>query len=576
MTNEQIAQHLETLADLLEIQGANSFRTNAYRNGARRIRQLSEPIESLVARGVALTTLDGIGKSVAEKCYELIERGKLKQIEELLQVIPPSVLDLLQVPRLGPKKVAALFHQLHITNLEELRAACQAGRVRELAGFGAKTQQSILEGIAIASAANQRILWAQADDLVQELRHHFADCRAIRHLDFAGSYRRGRETVGDLDLLVDATDADTVMDHFAKFRPSATLSGRGPTKMSIRLDNGFAIDLRVVPPESFGSALQYFTGSKEHNVVMRQRAKDRGWKLNEWGLFVDDDAETRLEGASEQGIYKRLGLPFIPPELRENRQEFAWAEAGNLPVLIELADIRGDLHMHTTATDGAASIEEMAAAAKAHGLSYIAITDHSQRVAMARGLDPARLLAQWAEIDAINRRLGNSFQVLKGIECDILENGQMDLPDDVLAQADWVVASVHYGQTQPREQITARIIGAIAHPHVSMIAHPTGRLINRREPYDVDISAVMDAAAHHGKLLELNASPKRLDLNDIHLAAAAQRGIPIVINTDAHSIDGLEAMRYGIVQARRAGLTKRQVANCLPWPELKKLMGKKR
>jgi DNA polymerase (family X) len=576
VNNEQIAQHLETLADLLEFQGANSFRTSAYRNGARRIRQMTDSISTLIGQGVELTSLEGIGKGVSEKCHELVERGKLRQIEEILEVVPASVLDLLQVPRLGPKKAAALFNQLQITNLAELRAACEAGKVRELSGFGAKTEQVLLDGIAIAAAANERILWAKADDLVQELREHFQKCPAIRQIEFAGSYRRGRETVGDLDILVDATDADAVMDHFATFQESAALIGRGPTKMSLRLESGLAIDLRVVPTESFGAALQYFTGSKEHNVVMRQRAKDRGWKLNEWGLFAEDNSEVALAGKSETEIYEQLGLKIIPPELRENRGEIELAEQGNLPALVELADIRGDLHMHTTATDGAASLEEMVAAARARGLSYIAITDHSQRVSMARGLNAERLLAQWAEIDAFNQQLDDSFVVLKGIECDILENGEMDLPNEVLAKADWVIASVHYGQNQSRQQITDRIIGAIRNPHVSIIAHPTGRLLNRREPYDVDLRAVMEAAVEYGKMLELNASPKRLDLNDVHLIAAREMGIPIVISTDAHSTKGLDAMRYGILQARRAGLTAQHVANSRSWKELHAMIGRQR
>ncbi|HND55583.1 MAG TPA: PHP domain-containing protein, partial [Pirellulaceae bacterium] len=366
-----------------------------------------------------------------------------------------------------------------------------------------------------------------------------------------------------------------VMDRFGQFPTVAQVIGRGETKMSVRTESGFQVDLRVVPAESFGAALQYFTGSKEHNVVLRGRAKQRGLKINEYGVFrIDGEQETYVAGAEEADVYATLGLPVFPPELREGRHEYEWADGGKLPALIEVAQIRGDLHMHTTATDGAASIEEMISAARKRGLEYIAITDHSQRVSMARGLDPERVLAQWREIDEINKRLAGEFLVLKGIECDILEKGGMDLPDDVLAQADWVLASVHYGQRQSREQITERILGAIENPHVSAIAHPTGRLINRREAYEVDLEAVFRAAIQHRKLLELNANPARLDLDDIHCAAAAERGIPIVVNTDAHSIDGLDVLRYGILQARRAGLTARHVANTLPWSQLKKLVGK--
>ena len=367
------------------------------------------------------------------------------------------------------------------------------------------------------------------------------------------------------------------MQRLGEYSDLAEVIGRGDTKMSIRTHKGLQIDLRVVPAESFGAALQYFTGSKDHNVAIRGLAKQRGLKINEYGVYrIDGDKEVYVAGATEEAVYATLDLPCFPPELREARREFEWAAKGELPELISIKDIRGDLHMHTTATDGRASLEEMVAAARERGLSYIAITDHSQRVSMARGLNAARLLAQWAEIDAFNKRLGKEFTVLKGIECDILEAGGMDLPDDVLAEADWVLASVHYGQQQSREQITQRILDAIENPWVTAIAHPTGRILNRREAYEVDIDAVFAAAAEHGKLLELNANPARLDLHDVHCAAAKSHGIPIVINTDAHSIDGLDCMRYGILQARRAGLTKEDIANTRTLPQLRSLIRKGR
>jgi DNA polymerase (family X) len=575
MNNSKIADHLETLADLLEFQGANSFRTNAYRNGARRIRQLSDSIEGLIADEFDLTTLEGIGKSVSEKCHELVERGKLRQIEEILETVPPSVLDLLKVPKLGPKKAAALFQQLNIATLDQLKAACEAHLVQELPGFGAKSEQAILDGIAIAAAANERILWAEADQIVTRLREHFSSCLAIQQIEFGGSYRRGKETVGDLDILVDASDADSVMDRLTELPGLASIIGRGPSKMSIRLETGFAIDLRVVPHESFGAALQYFTGNKEHNVTLRKMAKEKALKLNEWGVFPEDDSENSIAGKTEEEVYRVFGMDWIPPELRENRGEIEWALRGEIPSLLEQKQIRGDLHMHTTATDGAASIAEMAAAARAAGYEYIAITDHSKRVSMAHGLDENRLLAQWREIDELNATFDGKFLVLKGIECDILEAGGMDLSDEVLSQADWVIASIHYGQNQPMAQITARIIGALENPYVSVIAHPTGRLLNRRDPYEVDMHAVMKAAVQYQKLLELNASPRRLDLSDVHLIAARELKIPIVINTDAHHPNALSDMRFGVVQARRAALSADHVANTLPWNKLKKLIGRK-
>lgn len=574
MNNDTIADAFDQVADLLEFQGANSFRIRAYRNGARTIRDYPQSLSGLASEGKSkLTEIDGIGDDLAQKICALVQTGSLPMLVELKEKIPESVLALLRIPGMGPKKAAALYNQLGIKSLEELKTACDAGEVRKLKGFGAKTEQLILQGMAIAEQANQRILWADADAVAQNLEEHMRGCGAIEKMEFAGSYRRGRETIGDLDLLVVSSDVQAVMDRFDAFAGKASVTARGDTKMSIRTESGLQIDLRVVPQESFGAALQYFTGSKDHNVVLRGLAKDRGLKINEYGLFrVTEHGEEYIAGKSEAEIYSYLKLPLFPPEIREARQEYEWAKRGELPALVEESDIQGDLHMHTHATDGSASIEEMIAAARKRGLSYIAITDHSQRVSIAKGLDPARLLAQWEEIDRIRPTLPKGFTLLKGIECDILEAGGMDLPDDVLAQADWVLASVHFGQKQSREQITERILGAIENPHVSCVAHPTGRLLNRREPYEVDLDAVFAACKKHGKLLELNANPWRLDLNDVYCAAAKQHGIPIVINTDAHSVDGLNVLRYGILQARRGGLTKEDVANSRSWAEMKKLI----
>ena len=575
MDNEKIAKVLGQLADLLEFTGANAFRLRAYRNGARKIKELPESISSLVDQGADLVKLEGIGKSVSEKCIELCETGKLKQMEELLEEIPATVLDLLNVPKMGPKKAAAVFNELGVENLEQLKAACEAGEVSQLSGFGKKTEQAILDGIAIAVAANERILWSAADKIVTKLRSHMQTCNEIKQLEFAGSYRRGKETVGDLDMLATSTDAAAVMDHFAEFEDITSTIVRGDTKMSVRLDDEFQVDLRVVPEESFGAALQYFTGSKEHNVQIRGKAKQLGLKINEWGVYkVDGETEEWVAGKSESDVYKTLDLPCFEPELRESRQEFDWAEKDAMPELITVDDMRGDLHMHTTASDGRASIEEMANAARERGLKYIAITDHSKRVTMANGLDGERLLAQWKEIDAINAAAKDDFVILKGVECDILENGDMDIEDEVLQHADWVIASVHYGQNQPRQQITDRIVGAIANPNITMVAHPTGRLLNKREAYELDLDAVFQAAVEYGKLLELNSNPIRLDLKDVYLAAAKRHGIPIVINTDAHRPAGFGDMRFGIKQARRAGLTKADVANTKTVKQLLKLIGK--
>ncbi len=594
MKNSEIAAAFDLIADILEFQGANQFRVRAYRNASRTIGDLSESLEKITADPERkLTDIDGIGTDLAEKIKTLLATGKLPMLEELQAQVPQSVLAMLRIPGMGPKKAALLHKELGIQSLEELRAACVAQKVRGLKSFGEKTEATILAGLEFASSPEvARMYWAEADVFAEKIREHFATCKAVKQLELAGSYRRGRETIGDLDVLVESKDIAAVMDHFAKFEGIDTVLGRGETKMSVRLHNALQIDVRVVPAESFGAALQYFTGSKAHNVVLRGMAKDRGLKINEYGVFRVEEGtkkkgakgrsekdqeqaiETYIAGRTEKDVYATLDLPWIPPELRENRWEFEWAAKGKLPKLVELDDIAGDLHMHTTETDGQATLEEMVAAAKGRGLKYIAITDHSKRVTMANGLNADRLLRQWEQIDKLNAKL-QGLQVLKGVEVDILERGGLDIDDDCLSHADWVVASVHYGQNQPRDQITKRIVDALANPNVCAIAHPTGRLINRRKAYEVDLEAVYDAAKRHQKFLELNCNPARLDLDVIACAACRERSIPIVISTDAHSDTGLAVLRYGILQARRAGLTKQDVANTRPWKEVKKLLGRK-
>jgi DNA polymerase (family 10) len=573
MTNVEIAAAFEEIADLLEVQGANQFRIRAYRNAARTIRELPEALSDIAADAHRkLTDLEGIGKDLAEKIATLLDTGELPMLKELLAEIPASVLELLRVPGLGPKRAAILHRELKIDSLDQLREACQKHRVRDLKGFGEKTETTILQGLEIAGAAHERMLWAEADQHAQEILAHMHGEAAVGRIEAAGSYRRGKETIGDLDFLVVAKDAAAVMARLAAYRAVADVLARGETKMSVRLSSGLQVDLRVVAEESFGAAWQYFTGSKEHNIVLRGLAKDRGLKINEYGVFR---GEKSIAGRTEEEVYAAMDLPCFPPELREARREFDWARRGKLPVLVELDDLRGDLHTHSTWTDGQATIEEMAAAAKARGLHYLAMTDHSKRVSMAGGLDARRIRQQWAEIDQLNRRL-RGIVVLKGVEVDILERGGLDLDDDVLAQADWVLASIHYGQNQPREQITRRVIEALENPYVSAIAHPTGRMLNKRRPYEIDLDAVMKAAQAQGKMLELNAHPLRLDLDDVACAAAKSYGIPIVISTDAHRVEGLAALRYGVIQARRGGLTRQDVANTRSWAQMKKLLGKRR
>ncbi|MEM6980659.1 MAG: DNA polymerase/3'-5' exonuclease PolX, partial [Planctomycetota bacterium] len=556
----------------------NPFRVRAYQNGAKAIADLEEPVADIIDDPERdLAKVPGIGKTLAEKTQTLVSTGSLPQLESLREKVPEIVIQMAGIPGLGAKKAVRLHEELGIASLDDLAAACREGRIASLKGFGKKSESTILDGLAIAKAAAERIYWAKADDLVADIEAHMRACDAIEKMQWAGSYRRGRETVGDLDLLAVASDRDKVMDHFANYPGHASTIARGDTKMSIRVsvaaggqpssgDTGaFQVDLRLVAGDQFGAALQYFTGSQAHNIHVRRIAGENGLKVNEYGVFrVDDD--TRVAGTTEADVYAAIGLPVVPPELREDRLEFKAIDQGSLPDLITTDDIVGDLHMHTSATDGQNTIREMADAAIERGLQYIAITDHSQRVSMAGGLTPEKLRQQWKLIDEIRPEYEGRLIILKGIECDILESGGMDLPDDVLAEGDWILASVHYGQKQPRDQITDRILGAIENPHVDCIAHPTGRLINRRDPYDVDLDQVMKAAATTGTKLELNANPARLDLNDHHLSMARRHGIDLVINTDAHSTSGLKVMRFGILQARRAGLRAKDVINTQPWP----------
>lgn len=568
MKNDVIAGQFELLADLLEIQSANPFRIRAYRNAARTISSTSDSLADLAATGGDLTQLPGIGKDLARQIIEIAQTGKLKSLEELQQQIPSGVVDMLRIQGVGPKKVSVFFNELHLTSLAELKAACEAGRISQLKGFGKKTEESILQNIDQAAASASRFSIADARAAVETIVADLRQLPAVVRCEAAGSCRRRRETCGDLDVLAICSDPAPPMDRLAAHPLVASVLQRGETKQRVRLVSGIELDLRVVPEESFGAAMQYFTGSKEHNVVLRQRAKDLGLKINEYGVFRGDET---VAGRTEEDVYAAVGLPWIPPELRENRREFEWADRRQLPQLLLQADILGDLHMHTTASDGAGTIAEMAAAAKARGLQYIAITDHSKRVSMANGLDADRLRKHWAEIRRVREQI-SGIQILCGIECDILEDATMDLPDDVLAEADWVVAVLHYGLRQPREQIMQRLLNAIRNPHVDAIGHCTGRMIGRREGADVNFADLLKAAADHQVMLEINAHPSRLDLDDVHAAAARDHGIPIVISTDSHSVNGFDVLQYGVDQARRAGLTAKDVANTRPLPEFLKLL----
>ena len=568
MKNEFIAVQFELLADLLEIQGANPFRIRAYRNAARTISATSESLSDLVVARQDLTQFAGIGKDLAKQIEEITTKGQHSALEELRKQIPGGVLDMLRIPGVGPKKVSVFFNELGLKSLEDLKAACEAGRLSKLKGFGKKTEESILANIAMATEHSQRVSISDARAAAEAIVEDLQKLKEVGQVAVAGSCRRRKETCGDLDILATCSDSGPPMDCLAAHPLVESVLQRGETKQRVRLKTGMELDLRVVPEESFGAAMQYFTGSKEHNVVVRQRARDLGLKLNEYGVFRDD---VQVAGRTEEEVYAAIGLPWFPPELRENRHEFEWADAGKLPELVTIADIKGDLHMHTTASDGAATIEQMAIAARDRGLKYIAITDHSKRVSMANGLDANRLRKHWEEIRRIRETI-SGIEILCGIECDILEDATMDLPDDVLAEADWVIAVLHYGLKQPGEQIMKRLLTAVTNPHVDIIGHCTGRMIGRREGADINFSELLKAAADHHVMMEINAHPSRLDLDDIHAAAAKDLGIPIVISTDSHSVNGFEVLEYGVDQARRAGLTKDDVANTRTLKEFRKLL----
>jgi DNA polymerase (family 10) len=576
MENPELAQAFEEIADLLDIQGANPFRVRAYRNAARTIRDWAGRLAELPPEKLA--QLGGIGQDLAGKIRTLVETGDLPLRQELRSQVPAGVRDLIHVAGVGPKRALLLHQKLQINSLDDLRQAATEHRIRRLAGFGAKSEEKILQALD-GQKENQgedylgsrRVLLAEAKVFADALVRHLKETAGIGQVEVAGSFRRRKETVGDLDVLVCCKKSTSAMDRLASYPAVAEVLARGKTKMSVRLRNGLQMDLRVVPEESYGAAVQYFTGSKDHSIQVRRRAQERGLKISEYGVF---QGKRRVAGRTEEEVYQAVGLPWIPPELREARGEIEMALEGRLPRLLELKDLRGDLHMHTTVTDGRASLEEMVEGAKKRGYQYIAITDHSKRVTMAKGLDAPRLRQHWKMIERLADKI-KGLTLLKGVEMDILEDGRLDLPDDVLKEADWVIASIHYGQTQPREKITQRLLNAIRNPYVHAIGHPTGRLIGRRKGYPVDFETVFKVAAEHGCLVELNCQPDRLDLDDATLAAAKKRGVGIVIGSDAHAVEELGFMEFGVYQARRGGLEARDVANTRTLAGFRKLLKKK-
>lgn len=562
--NADIATVFEEIADLLEIEGANPFRIRAYRNAARTLSELPKDARALLETGDDLIRLPGIGDDLAAKIAEIVATGSCSLLQRLRKELPPAITELLHIPGLGPKRVKALYHDLDVQTVEQLYRAARDGRIRALPGFGEKTELNILQAVEAHVSQDRRFKLATAAQYAESLSAFLQRIAGVSQVTVAGSFRRMRETVGDLDILVTASEPDPVMQHFTAYDEVAEVLSAGSTRASVVLKCGLQVDLRVVAETSYGAALHYFTGAKAHNIAIRRIAQKLGLKVNEYGVFR---GETRIAGETEASVYRAVDLPYIPPELREDRGEIEAARAGRLPRLVELADLKGDLHAHTKATDGHDTLRDMARAAQALGFEYLAITEHSRRLTMAHGLDPLRLLRQCDEIDQLNKEL-NGFTLLKGIEVDILEDGSLDLPDEILGRLDLVVGAVHSKFDLSRSKQTERILRAMQHPHFTLLAHPTGRLIEQRAPYDVDMLRIIRQAKNRGCFLELNAHPERLDLLDTYCQIAKDEGVLVSINSDAHSSFDFANLRFGIGQARRGWLEKRDVLNTRPLADL--------
>jgi DNA polymerase (family 10) len=572
--NNDVADIFDELANLLEIKGENPFRVRAYRNAARTVASLSRSVSELAGEEKGLDGLPGIGKDLADKIRTIVATKKLPLLEELKKELPEGLSTLMRIRGLGPKRIAVLYKELKVASLEDLKKAARDGKIHELPGFSVKTEQTLLEELGrtkVTERGPERFKLAVAEQIVTPLFNDLKKSKGVEEIAIAGSFRRRAETVGDVDILVAAEKSADVMARFVHNDDVAKVLAEGDTKASVVLRGGLQVDLRVVPLESFGAALHYFTGSKAHNIAVRLRGVKRKLKVNEYGVFR---GEKMIAGRTEEGIYKLFGMPYIEPELREDRGELQAALKGKLPRLVRLEDIKGDLHAHTKATDGRYTAEEMAAAAKKLGYDYLAITDHSKRVTMAHGLDAQRLAKSVREIDKLNAKL-KGFTLLKSIELDILADGSLDLPDGILGQLDLVVCSIHYNFNLPKGKQTERVIRALDNPRVNIFAHPSGRLINERPAYEIDLEKVMKAAVERGCFLELNSHPDRLDLDDVHCQMAKEMGLKVALSTDAHSTDDLALMRFGVGQARRGWLEPNDVINTRTLPELKKLLKRK-
>ncbi len=567
--NRKIAKMFNEIADLLDIDGDNPFKVRAYRNAARTILGYPRQMADLVEEGFDLTSLRGIGKELAKKITEIVQTGKLAYLEKLKKTHPSQLEELLKIPGLGPKRVRLLHELLHINSLADLEKALKAGKLEKVPGFGKKLIAKIENGIQTRRYEAHRFKLSEALPVAEWIVKILKKTKGAVHVAIAGSLRRKKETVHDIDLVAACEETSDTMVYFLNLPKIQKIVMKGTTRSTILLENGMSVDLRVVGIENFGATLHHFTGSKAHNITLRKMAVEKGMKINEYGIW---QGNKRIGGEREQDIYDAFGMQYIEPEMRENRGEIALAQKHSLPNLIVQTDIKGDLHMHTTYSDGLASIEEMAQQAKRLGYEYIAITDHTEHLKVAHGMDEKRIKTQLEEIDTLNEKL-DGITILKSAEVDILEDGSLDMPQSMLKALDLAVCSVHTKFNLSREKQTKRILKAMENPHFSILAHPTGRLIGLREPYAIDMEAVMQNAKERGCILELNAQPDRLDLNDIHCKMAKEMGVRIAVSTDAHSLKDLELMRYGIWQARRGWLEKEDVVNTLSLSALQTLLG---
>ena len=558
MTNQEIAKVFEDLANLLDIKGENPFKIRAYKNAARVINSLSQSLEEMVKEGKDLTTLPSIGKEIAKKIEEIVKNGRLQKLEELKKEIPPSLLDFLAIEGLGASRVREIYNKLHITTLEELQKAAKEGKIAALPGFGKKTQEKIAKGITLLKQEGLRFLYAQAEPFANELKEYLKLAPSIINVEIAGSFRRKKESVGDLDIVASAKSGQEVIDYFIKFPKIEHIINAGTTRSSVVLTNSLQVDLRVVEDIHFGSALHYFTGSKAHVIKLRETAQDLGLKINEYGVF--DKNGNNLASKSEKEIYNLFGFDYIEPELREDRGEFEAAKNHTLPKLVELSDIKGDLHMHSTFSDGINSIEQMAKEAYNLGYEYIAISDHSNTLPLVKGVDKEKFKHYCQEIKRVESLFDN-FKIFTALEVDILEDGSLGADIEILEQLDFVLGAIHTKFKLPKEKQTQRLIKALQNPYLNAIAHPTGRLIGKREAIDINYAQFFKAVKENNKLLEINSQPSRLDLNDILAKEAKEYGIKFLINSDAHSIEQLHYLKYGINQARRAWLEKDDIIN---------------